>query len=143
MRITKEQKVNTAEIAKKYKLKLVIIFGSFASGKNRKDSDLDLGVIGEKEISFENQIALTNEFSQIFKKNIDLSVLNRANPLLLFEASRNAVLLFGTQKDFFEFRLRAFHAYNDYAPYFNMENELNKRIINSYNKKEQREEVGI
>lgn len=132
MRITKEQKLNTAKITKKHKLKLVIIFGSFASGKNRKDSDLDLGVISEKEISFEKQIVLTNELSQIFKKNIDLSVLNRANPLLLFEASRNAILLYGSQKDFFEFRLRAFHAYNDYQPFFKLENELNKKIIKAY-----------
>ncbi|HAT74356.1 MAG: hypothetical protein US30_C0018G0002 [Candidatus Moranbacteria bacterium GW2011_GWF2_36_839] len=132
MLILKKQKLNTAEIAKKYKLKMVIVFGSFASGKNRKDSDLDLGVLSEKEISFETQITLINEFSQIFKKNIDLSVLNRANPLLLFEASRNAVLLFGNQKDFFEFRLRAFHAYNDYQPFFKLENELNKKIIKAY-----------
>lgn len=132
MRISKEQKINTAEIAKKYKLKLVVIFGSFASGKNRKDSDLDVGVISEKEILFEKQIVLTNEFSRIFKKNIDLSVLNRANPLLLFEASRNAILLFGSQKDFFEFRLRAFHSYNDYQPFFKLENELNKKIIKAY-----------
>lgn len=132
MRISKEQKLKTAEIAKKHKLKLVIIFGSFASGKNRKDSDLDIGVISEKEISFEKQIKLTNEFSVIFRKNIDLSILNHTNPLLLFEASRSAILLYGKQKDFFEFRLRAFHAYNDYQPFFKLENELNKKIIKSY-----------
>ncbi|KKP78198.1 MAG: hypothetical protein A2271_04320 [Candidatus Moranbacteria bacterium RIFOXYA12_FULL_35_19] len=132
MRISKEQKLKTAEIAKKQKLKLVVIFGSFASGKNRKDSDLDLGVLSEKEISFEKQVALINEFSQIFKKNVDLSVLNRANPLLLFEASKNPILLFGKKKEFFEFRLHAFHAYNDYQPFFKLENELNKKIIKSY-----------
>ncbi len=135
MRITKEQKLNTAKIAKKHKLKLVIIFGSFASGKNRKDSDLDMGVIGEKEISFEKQIVLTNEFFRIFKKNIDLSVLNRANPLLLFEASRNAVLVYGENSELAKFKLYAFRVYNDYAPYFKIENELNKRLINSYSRK--------
>ncbi|MFZ2975540.1 MAG: nucleotidyltransferase domain-containing protein [Candidatus Moraniibacteriota bacterium] len=132
MRITKEQKANTAKIAKKHKLKLVVIFGSFASGKNRKDSDLDMGVIGEKEISFEKQIVLTNELSQIFKKDIDLSVLNRANPLLLFEASRNAVLVYGENSELAKFKLYAFRVYNDYAPYFKIENELNKRLIKSY-----------
>lgn len=134
MRITNEQKLNTTEIAKKHKIKLVIIFGSFASGKNRKDSDLDLGVLSEKEISFEKQITLINDFSRIFKKNIDLSILNRANPLLLFEASKNAVLVYGEHSELSKFKLYAFRAYNDYAPYFEIENELNKRIINSYNK---------
>lgn len=132
MQITKVQKLNIEKIAKKYNLKLAVVFGSFASGKNKKDSDLDLGILGNKEISFEKQIKLINEFSQIFKKEIDLSILNRANPLLLFEASKNSVLLFGNQEDLAKFRLYAFRVYNDYAPYFKIENDLNKRLIKSY-----------
>lgn len=132
MEITNNQKLKIAKIAKKFQLKLIVVFGSFANGKQRKDSDLDIAVLGSGEVSFNEQISLTNELSLIFNKSIDLSVLNRANPLLLFQASKNSILLYGRKEEFSKFKLYAFNAYNDYAPYFEMEKNLNKKIINSY-----------
>ena len=126
------QKFKIAKIAKKFHLKLVIIFGSFANGKNRADSDLDIAVLGLKEVSFKDQVSLMNELSQIFKQNADLSVLNKANPLLLFQASKNPILLYGSREELLKFKLYAFKAYNDYAPYFKMERNLNKKIISAY-----------
>ncbi|MFA6526316.1 MAG: nucleotidyltransferase domain-containing protein [Candidatus Buchananbacteria bacterium] len=132
MIITKEQKFKIAKIAQNFHIKLVIIFGSFASGKQRPGSDLDIAVLGLEDISFKDQISLTNEFSSIFQYDVDLSVLNRANPLLLFEASKNPILLYGGREEFLKFKLYAFNAYHDYAPYFAMENALNKKIISAY-----------
>ena len=132
MKITPNQKKNIAKIAKKHRLKLVMLFGSFANGRNRKDSDLDIAVLGEKEISFKKSIDLVNEFTKVFHKNIDLAVLNHANPLLLHQASKGSILLYGEKKEFLAFKLYAFHRYNDYMPYFSLEAELNKKIINQY-----------
>jgi predicted nucleotidyltransferase len=132
MKVTNGQKMKIAKIAKKFQLKLVIVFGSFANGKNRKDSDLDIAISGLKEVHFSDQVGLTNEFSLIFKKNIDLSVLNTANPLLIFQASKNSILLYGSREEFSKFKLYAFNVYNDYAPYFEMEKNLNKKIISAY-----------
>ncbi len=132
MEITHQHKLEVAKIAKKFQLNLVVIFGSFANGKQREDSDLDIAVLGDKEISFNEQIGLINELSLIFNKNIDLSVLNRANPLLLFQVSQNSVIIYGSHEEFLKFKLYAFNVYNDYAPYFAMENNLNKKIINTY-----------
>ncbi|MEI8343581.1 MAG: nucleotidyltransferase domain-containing protein [Candidatus Moraniibacteriota bacterium] len=132
MKINSNQQVKLNKVLKKYRLKLIILFGSFASGKNHKDSDIDLAVLGLEQVSFENQIALINEFAQIFSQEVDLTVLNNANPLLGFQISKNSLLLAGKQADFFNFKLQAFHAFNDYAPYFEMERKLNKRIVQSY-----------
>lgn len=132
MKISKVQKLKIENIAKKFHLKLVMLFGSFANGKNREDSDLDIAILGLNGIFFDEQIELTNEFSLIFNKNIDLSVLNNANPLLLFQVSKNSILLFGNDEEFSKFKLYAFKAYNDYAPYFKMESNLNKKIISAY-----------
>lgn len=132
MEISKDQKLKVAKIAKKFQLKLIVIFGSFANGKSRKDSDLDIAVLGVKEVPFNKQIGLANELSLIFNKSVDLSVLNRANPLLLFQVSKNPILLYGRRDDFLKFKLHAFNAYNDYAPYFEMEKKLNKKIISAY-----------
>ncbi|MFA5961814.1 MAG: nucleotidyltransferase domain-containing protein [Parcubacteria group bacterium] len=130
--LTSEQQIKIAKIAKKFHLKLVILFGSFSSGKNRADSDMDIAVLGLNIASFDDQLCLTNEFSQIFQSNVDLTVINSANPLLSFQISKNAVLLFGSQQEFMKFKLYAFHMFNDYAPYFQMEKNLNKKIINAY-----------
>ena len=130
-RIT-DKKTSVKKIAEKYGLKLVMFFGSFASGKNRQDSDLDVAVLGSKEVSFQEQIDIINKFSEIFSENVDLSVLNNGNPLLLFEVSKNAKLLYGSDEEFMKFKLQAFRQYNDYAQYFEMEKRLNKKIIESY-----------
>ena len=132
MEISNLQKLKIAKIAKKFHLKLIVVFGSFASGKNRVDSDLDIAILGIKEISFSEQINLINEFSRVFNKNIDLSILNNVNPLLLFEVSKNSILLYGSREDFLKFKLYAFKVYNDYTPYFEMEKNLNKKIISAY-----------
>jgi predicted nucleotidyltransferase len=132
MEITAEQKLNIAKVAKKFKLKLILIFGSFARGRQRKDSDLDIAVFGSKGISFNEEIKIIGELSSIFRKNVDLSVLNTANPLLTFQASKNSILLYGSKEDFLKFKMYAFSRYNDYFPYFAMERSLNKKIINSY-----------
>ena len=126
------QQLRIAKIAKKFHVKLVILFGSFASGKNKADSDLDIAVLGLNTISFSEQVKLANEFAQIFQKDVDLTAINGANPLLSFQISKNAVLLFGSQREFMKFKLYAFHVFNDYAPFFQLEKDLNKKIINAY-----------
>ena len=132
MKITAGQKKNIAKIAKKHGLKLVLLFGSFAVGKNREDSDMDIAVLGNKDISFQKSIDLIGEFSRVFHENIDLALLNHANPLLLHQVNQKPVLLFGSAKNYFSFKLYAFHRYNDYLPYFSLEARLNKKIIHQY-----------
>lgn len=129
MRITRDQKRELGSIAKKFNLKLVLVFGSFATGKNRQGSDLDIAVLGSETISFAQQIDLISELSRLFHQDVDLSVLNSANPLLLFQVSKHAELLYGSQADFARFKLYAFHRYHDYAPYFQMERDFNQKII--------------
>lgn len=132
MKVTKDQKSKVRKIAEEYGLKLVVIFGSFAAGKSRKGSDLDIGILAPREISFENQIDLINKFSQVFKKNIDSTNLATANPLLLFEATKNVLPVYGENSELAKLKLKAFHAYNDYLPFFRMERELDKEIIKFY-----------
>ncbi|MBI4812271.1 nucleotidyltransferase domain-containing protein [Candidatus Falkowbacteria bacterium] len=134
MKLNSKQKQELRKIAEKYKLKLIVLFGSLARRKEREDSDMDIGVIFKDgvKVDFNKEIDLISNFFKIFQKEIDLSVLNKANPLLLREASENAILLYGGEKDFFNFKLYAFHRYNDYLPFFKLEEKLNKKIIYNY-----------
>ncbi|MCG2695718.1 nucleotidyltransferase domain-containing protein [Candidatus Parcubacteria bacterium] len=132
MKLSIKQSQELKKIAKKYDLKLIMLFGSFANGTNRQESDFDLAVSAKKEIEFKNELKLISELSAVFKKNVDLSVMNKANPLLLEQVSKRAVLLCGAKSDFIKFKLYAFHRYNDYRPYFKMESEFVKKEIKQY-----------
>lgn len=132
MRISKEQKQRIAKIAKKHGLKLVLLFGSFAKGTAHKNSDIDIAVLGEKKIDFKKQLRLANKLSTILKKDVDLSIINTANPLLLFQISKHSKIIFGNHRAYFEFRIHSFNRYNDYSPFFKMEATLNKKFINQH-----------
>lgn len=63
-------------LAKKYNLLLVILYGSHARGKVRRESDINIAVLGARPIPFEILIDLNNEFATVFKvKEIDVKSL--------------------------------------------------------------------
>jgi len=132
MEMTRKQKTAIAKIAKKHGLKLVMLFGSFASKEEREDSDMDIAVLGKKSLDLKKILSVSRDLGSILKKNVDLSAMNRANSLLLYQVERNAILLFGKEEDFLDFKLRAFHRYHDYAPYFEIESRVNRKFIKQY-----------
>jgi len=132
MEISDKQKQKIAEVAKKYHLKLILLFGSRVDGKIHKESDYDIAVLGPQKKSFNQELKIIGEFCRIFGDNVDLTFLNGANPLLFFQVSKHCILLHGSREDFLNFRLRAFRLYDDYSPYFKLERSLNKKIINNF-----------
>ena len=60
-------------ILKKYKVNKVGIFGSFATGKTKKESDVDLLVEFEDVIDLFDFVHLTDELQKILKVKVDLS----------------------------------------------------------------------
>lgn len=126
------QKQKIKRLAAKYKLKLIMVFGSFARGTAKANSDIDIAVVSLGKLSMSDELELAAELAEILKGEIDLAAVNHANPLFLHQISRDAVLLGGSKTDFFKFKLNAFHRYNDYAPYFKLEEQSNKRLIKHY-----------
>jgi len=101
-------------IARKYNLSLVILYGSQASGRAYKESDIDIAVLGVSPISFENLIDLNNEFAEIFKvKEIDVKSLHNTNPLFRYQVMSKGVLLYGKSYDYNSFKSYAFRDYYD------------------------------
>lgn len=72
-------------LKEQFDIKLIYIFGSYAKGKNNKNSDLDIAVLLGDYQAFD-KINLISEFVGIFKRDdIDVVVLNEANSLLKFQ----------------------------------------------------------
>ena len=70
----KTKKKTIKEIAKKYSLELILIFGSRASGKNYQGSDFDVAYLSKKELDLEKEARLILDLTPVFKsENIDLT----------------------------------------------------------------------
>ncbi len=129
MKISDDQKNNIAKLAKKYDLKLIILFGSSVDGKKHKNSDIDLGILSEKRNLSDSLLNVIADLISVFGNQVDVANLDYANPLLLHQVSKNSELIFGKEVDFQKFKLYAFHRYNDYQPYFKLEQQTNQKVI--------------
>jgi predicted nucleotidyltransferase len=65
---------------RKYKVNKVGIFGSFARGKTKKKSDVDLLVEFEDVIDLFDFVHLTDELQKILKVKVDLSTPDAIKP---------------------------------------------------------------
>ena len=100
--------------------------GSRVKGIFHPRSDLDIGVLCTR--GFDARIVA--ELSEIFSgEEIDVALLNHADPLLLKEVSEAAVILSGEPRAFQEFRIYAFGRYVEHRPYFALEAEVNARHL--------------
>jgi|SRR3989344_4360472 len=110
-------KLKTKSIAEKYDLRLVILYGSYAKNKATEKSDVDIAVLGKKKITFNEEIALNNDFAGICAdlgiKEVDVKSLHNASLLFLFQVMKDGVLLFGSTYDFNSFKVYASRAYHD------------------------------
>lgn len=123
MKLTKTQQKQLKTIAKKYHLKLVILFGSVATNKTHKHSDLDIAVLTMRHFSFDNLLGLTYGLTKIFKQDVDLSVLNSASPLLKYQTVKYGLLICGTARDFNNFKVQAIIQYIDIKKLLTLDNK--------------------
>ena len=73
-------------------IQLIVLFGSTATGKVHRESDLDLGILADEPL---DTIAVTSELIRLLHLNqIDVVDLRRVNPLLAREIVRQGVVLY-------------------------------------------------
>jgi len=74
-----------------YSIKRLGIFGSYARGEAKEDSDIDIVVDFEKPDLF-NQIGIMQELEEKFNKHVDVVALwKRMNPKLLSRIEKDAI----------------------------------------------------
>jgi len=133
---TKEIRQRVGAIAKNHRLKLVLAFGSAASGATHDKSDVDIAVLaGEDDLSFEKLGDISIDLQQLFPDHeLDLAVINHADPLFLKKIMEAPVLLYGENRAFNELKIFAFKRYIDHKPYLAME----KRFAVEYSTRHKR-----
>jgi len=89
------------DIAQRYGLDMVVIFGSQVSGHARAGADIDVAVRMQRRAwgDWERELELVGELTEAITGDGDLDVvfLNGASPLLLFEVASSGVVLYQMQ----------------------------------------------
>ena len=67
---------------RKKRIAAVYLFGSTATGRARRGSDLDLAIITKKAISSRQRLKLEADLSSRLRRDVDLVVFEQASPLL-------------------------------------------------------------
>jgi len=127
-------KVNSqklTEIARRYDLDLVIVFGSQTREQARPGSDIDVAVrwIRRDWEDVERELALIGELTEAIwgDGDIDVSFLNGASPLLLFEVACSGVPLYERQPGGFTlFQSYAARRYYDQIKFSELQSEYLK-----------------
>ena len=95
-------------------LKLIILFGSQATGTAGKTSDTDIAVLGDRSLTIDERSKLEEEYAARFsisEDKIDLVDLSNAPPLLRYQVVQSGKLLHGSEEDFIRFKVLAWKQY--------------------------------
>lgn len=118
-------------IANKHGLLLLLRFGSSVTGRVHAASDIDLAVLFDRAPESLGALAdLTADLQTLVPdREVDVAVLNHADPLFLKQVTEHCELVYGSPRRFAEFKMYAFKRYQDHRRYLNMERTYVDRAI--------------
>ncbi len=127
-------KPKIAELAKRYGLTLVVLFGSQVTGKTHRESDVDVAYMSERKLSFDDEAFLNFNLTEIFHNDkVSLVNMKAASPLLLKQVVTNAVVLHErTPHLFVEMFLYGLRIYEEAQPIFELRDAYLTRRLNEY-----------
>jgi predicted nucleotidyltransferase len=101
-------------------VQVAFLHGSWATGRARKDSDVDLAVVGTAVFSVDQLHALAENIERALGRRVDLADLRRAGDVLLDQVFRYGRLLFQKDEEMYLAMLkRAIYARADFLPFLN------------------------
>ena len=120
-----------ARIAEAHGVVLLLQFGSSVTGKVHARSDLDLAaLLDPPRLSLRDRAALLHDLQTLFPdREVDLAVVNHADPLFLKKIMESCRLLYGDPRRLQRLRIYAFKRYQDHQKYFEMERRYVARSL--------------
>lgn len=121
-------------IARRHGIDLIVQFGSTVTGRTHPRSDCDLGVLFRHT---PDSLGLLAEVVADLKvvspgRDIDVGVLNDADPLFLKQVMEHGRLLYGSERCFQALQLLAFKRYQDHRRYLSLERPYVERQIAAF-----------
>jgi predicted nucleotidyltransferase len=118
-------------VARRHGIELLLQFGSTVTGKSHARSDLDLGVLLQRvPDSMPEYGALVSDLqSLVADRDVDIAIVNHADPLFLKRIIDGSRLIYGAQARLQELRIYAFKRYQDHRRFLDMEREYVRRAV--------------
>ena len=117
-------------IRRRHQLKLILLHGSQVDGRIHPHSDYDIAVVATGKY---DQLKLYADLSRHFDTDkLDIADITHADPLFLYAVLSKSKLIAGSQKDYDHLQHLAFHKYQDYQPYLQMEANYIKERLKRY-----------
>jgi len=92
-----------------------LVFGSAASGKFKKDSDIDIAIYVKEDLEPSEYLKLVTNLCDLVKREVHLIVLNKASPLLRHQVMKEKKILFIKDFDIYaNFREKTMTDYDEY-----------------------------
>jgi uncharacterized protein len=119
------------DIAKKHGIVLALKFGSSVTGQVHPRSDVDLAVLLDRSnVTLHEHGELIESLQPLFPdRELDLALINHADPLFLKKITDNCELLYGPPERLQALKLRAFKRYEDHRRFFEMERKFAERFL--------------
>jgi len=108
-----------AIIARHSDIRLAMVFGSLASGRANRDSDLDLAVYTGRPIESGDKVALIQLLSEKVGRPVDLIDLATVGEPLLGQIVQHGRIVYGDKADYAELTTRHLVNQADFVPYQN------------------------
>lgn len=116
--------VRLQAIARHHGVRLMLQFGSTVGGAEHAGSDVDIAVLTGKPLSLHGRAELAHDLQRLFPgREVDLAVINNADPLFLKQVTDRCRLMYGSERDLHELKLYAFRRYQDHRKYLRLERE--------------------
>ena len=120
-----------ASVAEQYQLDFVILHGSYATGRPRPDSDVDIAIVRKQPLSFDDSAKLYGALAGIFgdtaARELDLKSLYGVDPFLRNEVVRGGRLLYGDRSAYEDYKAATGRMFEDARPLFELERALIKK----------------
>lgn len=113
MFLEKEIKEKVIEFIKsEFEVRFIYLFGSFARGEGRADSDIDVAIYGKKLFEPYELFTKANELGFIIKRDVQLIDLRDVSTVFASQIVGNKEILFCNDENLsFEYDIRAFKDY--------------------------------
>lgn len=101
-------------------LQVVLLHGSQASGKARSGSDVDIAVLYDHKLKYDERVALSIRLEDALKKPIDLIDLHTLDGMILKKVLTKGKVLIGKGSESLErLLIRMIYNQEDMMPYYN------------------------
>lgn len=95
MNLALAEKEKIVEICERNDIEFCAVFGSFARGEAKKESDVDLLIRFKKPKSLLGHIGVTHQFEDVLGKEVDLITENELSPHIRENVLRDLTVIYG------------------------------------------------